>query len=89
MKKKSKIVDTYMPNPQVLVMVTNAPMLDEEQNFIDYNRTVTLKIKIGRHKDPFKFEGEDGISKFVETIDFEDPQTNLFDEDTKPKKKGK
>lgn len=77
MKKKSKIVDTYTPNKTVMVTVTNTPMHDEEDNFVDYNRTVTIKIKAGRNKDTLQFKKEDAIAKFIENIDFEDPQASL------------
>jgi len=80
MKKKSKIVDTYTPNKQVMVTVTNTPKHDEEDNFIDYERTVTIKIKAGRDKDTLQFKKEDAIAKFVEKIDFEDPQVSLLGE---------
>ncbi len=78
MKKKSKIVDTYTPNKQVMVTVTNTPKHDEEDNFIDYDRTVTIKIKAGRDKDVLNFKTDDAIAKFIEKVDFEDPQTDLF-----------
>lgn len=85
MKKKSKIVDTYTPNKQVMVTVTNTPKHDEEDNFIDYDRTVTIKIKAGRDKDTLNFKSDDAIAKFVEKVDFEDPQTDLFSDNNKDK----
>lgn len=77
MKKNSKIIDTYTPNKQVMVRVTNTPKHDEQDNFIDYDHTVTIKIKAGRGKDTLSFKEEDAIAKFIEKIDFEDPQTSL------------
>lgn len=78
MRKKSKIVDTYTPNKQVLVTVTNTPKHDEEDNFVDYDRTVTIKIKAGRDKDTLQFKSDDSIAKFIEKVDFEDPQVSLL-----------
>lgn len=86
MKKKSKIVDTYTPNKAVMVTVTNTPKHDEQDNFVDYDRTVTIKIKAGRDKDTLQFKTDDAIAKFIEKVDFEDPQTDMFSE---PKGKGK
>lgn len=79
MKKKSKIVDTYTPNKSVMVTVTNTPKHDDQDHFVDYDRTVTIKIKAGRDKDTLQFKKEDAIAKFIEKVDFEDPQTSLLD----------
>lgn len=76
MKKSSKYVDVYTPNKAVLVTVTNTPKYEDDA-FVDYDRTVTLKIRVGRDKDKLEFKEENAIAKFVETIDFEDPQTAL------------
>lgn len=90
MKKSTKYVDTYTPNKQVLVTVTHKPNFQDEE-FVDFARTVTIKIRAGNHKDKLEFKEEDAIAKFVENVDFEDPQTNLFDGASKPEKtrKGK
>lgn len=76
MKKTSKYVDVYNPNRQVQVTVINSPKYEDDE-FIDFDRTVTLKIKVGRDKEKLSFNEEDAIAKFVETIEFEDPQQSL------------
>lgn len=86
MKKTSKYVDVYGPNKQVLVRVTNTPKYEDDA-FVDYDRTVTITIKAGRDKEQLKFAEEDSIARFVENIDFEDPQQSL-DLPTGQKEKG-
>lgn len=76
MKMSSKTIDTYNPNKAVAVRVTNTPKYEDEK-FVDYDRTVTITIRAGRDKDQLKFKADDSIAKFVETVDFEDPQTEL------------
>lgn len=76
MKYKSKIVDTYTPNKQVMVRVTHTPKYKDDE-FVDYDRTVTIKVVAGRDKELLKFEDDDSIAKFVETVDFEEDQTEL------------
>lgn len=76
MKHSSKIVDIYNPNKQVEVRVTNTPKYEDDA-FVDYDRTVTLKIRVGRDKEKMAFPDTESIAKFVETVDFEDPQTEL------------
>lgn len=76
MKKSSKVVDVYNPTKQVAVTVTNRPVL-EDDIFVDYSQTVTIKILVGHSKDKLEFKENDSIAKFVETIDFEDPQESL------------
>lgn len=76
MKKTSKIVDVYNPNKSVEVRVTNTPKYEDEK-FVDYDRTVTIKIRAGRDKEQLQFKEDDAIARFVETVDFEDPQTEL------------
>lgn len=82
MKKSSKFVYTYNPNKAVQVTVTNSPKFVDDE-FVDYDRTVTVKIKLPRSSEQLKFGDDTDIAKFIETVDFEDPQTGLsFEEDT-------
>lgn len=76
MKKTSKYVDVYNPNKQVQVTVTNSPKYEDDE-FVDYDRTVTIKIRVGRDKEKLTFDKDDAIAKFVETVEFEDPQQSL------------
>lgn len=76
MKHKTKSIDTYTPNKNVLVTVTHTPIF-EDDTLVAYNRTVTIKVKAGRDKQKLEFKKEDGIAKFIETVDFEDPQQEL------------
>lgn len=76
MKHNSKIVDTYTPNKQVMVRVTNTPKYQDDK-FIDYDRTVTIKIMAGRDNETLKFESQDDIAKYIETVDFEEAQQEL------------
>lgn len=76
MKKTSKYVDVYTPNKQVLVRVTNTPKYEDDE-FVDYDRTVTIKIKAPRAAEKLEFKEDDAIAKFVETVEFEDPQQEL------------
>lgn len=79
MKKQSKITDVYTPNKSVTVTVNNKREEDLESGSVHYDRTVTIKIKAGKFaKEKLVFDQEDGIAKFIETIDFEDPQTSLL-----------
>lgn len=76
MKHTSKQVDIYTPNRQVQVTVTNTPKYEDDV-FVDYDRTVTLKIRVSRDKERLEFKEPDSIAKFVETVEFEDPQQEL------------
>lgn len=76
MKHISKIVDTYTPNKQVMVRITNTPKYQDD-NFVDYDRTVTIKILAGRDKDTLKFDSSEDIAKYIETVDFEEAQQEL------------
>lgn len=78
MKKQSKIQDVYTPNKNVTVTVNNKREEDLESGSVHYDRTVTIKIKAGKFaKEKLVFDEEDSIAKFIETIDFEDPQSEL------------
>lgn len=86
MKHTSKIVDVYNPNKKVEVRVTNTPKY-EDDTFVAYDRTVTIKIKVGTDKEKLTFVDDDSIAKFVETVEFEDPQQELDLKGNKGKKK--
>lgn len=76
MKKSSKFVDIYSPNKTVRVTVTNTPKYDDGV-FVDYNRSVTITIAAGRDKEQLKFQTDDAIARFIETVDFEEMQQAL------------
>lgn len=59
-----------------MVRVTHTPKYKDDE-FVDYDRTVTIKIVAGRDKSLLKFEEDDAIAKFVETIDFDEAQTEM------------
>jgi len=76
MKRDSKTTDVYKPNKQVTVSVVNKPREDDGRTL--FERTVTIKIKAGSFaEERLVFEEEDSIAKFIEKVDFEDPQTSL------------
>lgn len=80
MKKNSKITDIYKPNSYVTVTVVNKPevIADDEEGQVVYDASVTIKINAGRNRrDKLTFAEEDSIAKFIETVDFEDPQVAL------------
>lgn len=77
MKRKSKFIDLYNPNKKVEVRVTNSPVY-QDGNFVAYDRTVTIKIQLDKDKEKMVFDDDDSISKFVETVDFENPQQELI-----------
>ncbi len=80
MKKNSKITDVYKPNSYVTVTVVNKPEIisDEDSGAVVYDATVTIKINAGKNRrDKLVFAEDDSIAKFIETVDFEDPQTQL------------
>ena len=76
MKRKSKYIDTYNPTKKVAVRVTNTPVYQDDV-LEAYARTVTIKITLDKDKEKLVFKGDDSISKFVETVDFENPQQEL------------
>lgn len=76
MKKSSKIVDKMNPNKQVEVTITNKKVIEEDET-LAFQPTVTIKITLPKSGDQFKLSTDEDIAKFVETIDFEDPQEEL------------
>lgn len=57
--------------------MTNSPVY-QDGNFVAYDRTVTIKIQLDKDKEKMVFDDDDSISKFVETVDFENPQQELI-----------
>lgn len=76
MKKSSKIVDKLNPNKKVEVTVTNKKVYEEDDTLM-YQPTVTIKVTLDKAREQFRLNTDDDIAKFVETVDFEDPQTEL------------
>lgn len=78
MKKSLTEKVVYKPNEKVQVTVTNKPALDEEGvAVIGYDRTVAITIKAGYESDKLTFSTDEDIEKFIETVDFGDPQQSL------------
>lgn len=78
MDKSSKATDKYKPNKKVQVTVTNEPFVPEEGGQTHYDRTVTIKVKLGSSTEQLIFKNAEDIAKFVETVEFEDPQQSLL-----------
>lgn len=78
MKKSLKQSTVYEPNPSVKVTVVNTPILDDENVEVGMKATVTIKATV---YEKVAFATDDDIAKFVENIDFTDPQTDLFSQD--------
>lgn len=79
MKKQFKEVTTYQPNKKVKATVTNTPVYEDEV-VTGYKRSVTITVNEGTDDNKLEFKGEDGLAKYVETVEFEDPQQSLLDE---------
>lgn len=78
MKKISNSRDSYKINDKVTVSVVNKREEDFESGSVHYDRTVTVKIKAGKFAtEPLQFEGSDSLAKFIEEVDFEDPNESL------------
>lgn len=75
MDKTSKITDEYKPNEGVKVTVVNAPKEVEGKQY--FTRTVTIKVDKGLSDEKLVFSNADEIEKFVNDVDFEDPQQQL------------
>lgn len=78
MKKNGKIVDVYKPNNRVTVTVTNKQNESTDTGEITFDRTVVIKIKADKlAAEKLVFPEDDSIAKYVETVDFQDPQSEL------------
>lgn len=78
MKKSLTEKVVYKPNDKVQVTVTNTPALDEEGvAVIGYDRKVTIAIKHGYDDEKLTFNTDEDIEKFIEEVDFGDPQQQL------------
>lgn len=79
MKKQLTEKTEYKPNDKVTVSVTNKPVVDEGA-VTEYKRTVTIKVEEGYDREKLVFGTDADIAKWIETVDFEDPQQSLLDE---------
>lgn len=79
MKKSFKEVTKYTPNKKVTVTVTNTPQL-EDGILTGYKRAVSIAINEGEEASKLEFNNDDSLAKYIETVDFEDPQQSLLDE---------
>lgn len=77
MKKGLKNTTVYEPNEGVKVTVVNTPILDDENVEIGVKATVTLKVTA---YEKVNFNSADEIADWFGQVDFDDPQTNLFDD---------
>lgn len=80
MKKQLTEKIVYEPNRLVKVTVTNKPEFDEDSSIVRYKREVTIKISAGTSTDKLTFGSDDDIAKYIETVDFEDPQLDLLED---------
>lgn len=82
MKKQLTSKTVYVPNPGVRLTVTNKPVLDEEIGQISgYDVDVTIKIKRPLLPQELKFASDEDIADFVGSVDFDDPQQSLLDQE--------
>lgn len=80
MKKQLTEKTVYQPNSRVKVVVTNKPEFTEESGIVRYERTVAITVKVGYSDDKLLFGTDEDIAKWIETVDFEDPQLSLIDD---------
>lgn len=84
MKKKLTEKVVYEPNSRIKITVDNKP--SEVDGVTEYKRTVTIKVNAGTDREKLTFSTDDDIAKWVENLDFEEPQTAL---ELEPLAKGK
>lgn len=80
MKKQLTEKTEYKPNDKVKVTVTHKPVVDDGGHAIEYKRTVSITIDEGYDTEKIQFGSDEDIAKYIETVDFEDPQQSLLDE---------
>ena len=76
LKASEQNIKVYAPAKGVRVKVVNTPVYEDDV-FVSYKRKVTMFITLPEDKEKLEFKANDSIAKFVETVDFEDPQTEL------------
>lgn len=80
MKKQLQSSTTYQPNREVKVKVVNKPIYDGETKvLIGYDARVTIIYEAIGQPQELTFADVDEISDFVANIDFDEPQTSIFD----------
>lgn len=78
MKKSLTEKVIYKPNLKVTVTVTNKPVFDDDGDVaVGYDRTVSISIKAGFESAKLAFVTDEDIEKFIETVEFGDPQQAL------------
>jgi hypothetical protein len=77
MKKQLTEKTIYEPNDTTKVAVENKPI--DIGGSVQYKHKVTITIDAGASKDKLLFGTDEDIAKWVETIDFEDPQTSFLE----------
>lgn len=76
LKASEQNIKTYAPAKGVRVKVVNTPQYEDDV-FTAYKRKVTIFITLDEDKEKLDFKANDSIAKFIETVNFEDPQTEL------------
>lgn len=80
MKKQLTEKTVYQPNSRVKVTVQNKPEFEEDTGIVRYERKVTVAVDMGSSNEKIAFATDDEIAKFLENIDVEDPQLDLFED---------
>lgn len=80
MKKQLTEKTVYQPNSRVKITVQNKPEFDEDTQITRYERKVTINVNMGSSNEKVLFSTDDDIAKFLENIDVEDPQLDLFED---------
>ena len=76
LKSTEQNIKIYAPAKGVRVKVVNTPQYEDDV-FTSFKRKVTIFITLDEDKDKLEFKANDSIAKFIETVDFEDPQAEL------------
>lgn len=76
LKASEQNIKVYAPAKGVRVKVVNIPQYEDDV-FTAYKRKVTMFITLDDDKEKLEFKENDSIAKFIETVDFEDPQAEL------------
>ena len=80
MKKSLTEKIVYQPNSRVKVAVTNKPEFDEDAGITRYERSVSITVKVGYSDEKLTFSDDEDIAKWIETVDFDDPQLSILDD---------
>lgn len=76
-RPKEQHVKEYNPNKGVKVKVVNKPVYEDDV-FAYYERKVTITVNAGDHMKALDFKSDEDIAKWIETVEFENPQQELI-----------